>query len=606
MAAEANVKKDALVGFRVGLQSTVDSMLANDPNAPAAIHGCFYLTKDAHRLYIGNEDGSLSAVNEGIEWIDNWTSLQAIATTAASSVSGAKYLTGRFYYVQDRNVLCVYNGRNWVQLNENTNTTIESNTFSVTAANDTATITDTIHDSAGQDYADSFTITGANGLKITSTGKAITITGDTYTLSSNQSGNNVQIKLDSSETSNDSMVTLVKGSNITLTKAQNSDEITIAAKDTVNDHAAITTAANTAGFTFTITDSDGQDVSASTDPKIAVYTTAAPSGTTTNSVSFINGTATLDVYSRAAIDSKLQAVNAMTYKGTVGPSGTGAASITYANGTTTIVDSSNQPVSVSIGDTFLATQTGTYNGVSYKPNTLFIARSLDGTEGSDGYITASNLIFDVVAEQWIPDTTYTLNGITNGIALHASTGADVGSLVVTAGDNNTWIQIAESQTTNVSGGQDKVLTVTHKAVTRSDTTRPITANSPVNVPNSAVTQATLGSVTIPVITGVSSDSAGHVTGITTTEYKLTDTNATLKEMTTSTSAYSDTTNGYTAGVIGTQTVLKQSDGTEVSRSAAVVVSSSSLAITDEDTRPTTQGGSITPGGLKIEMLWGEF
>lgn len=599
MAAEANVKSGALIGFKVGLQSTVDTMLSQG-TAANADHGCFYLTKDAHRLYVGNEDGSLSAVNEGIEWIEQWSDLQAIATTAASAVSGAKYLTGRFYYVQERNVLCVYNGSKWIQLNENSNTLVQSNTYTITAANDTATITNTIRDDDGGEFTDSFTVTGANGIKITSSGKAITLTGDTYTLSSNQSGNNVQIKLDSSETNNDSMVTLVKGANVTLTKAADSNNVTIAAKDTTNTSAAITTQANTAGFTFTVTDSDGQDVTATTDPKIAIYTTPTPTGTTTNSVSFMNGTATLDVYSRSAIDSKLQAVNAMTYKGTVGPTGTGAASITYANNATSILDSNGQPVGVSIGDTFLTTQAGTYNNISYKPNSLFIARSTDGTERADGTIDPSKLIFDVVAEQWFPDTTYSLVAITSGIALQDKNGGHFGSLVVTAGDNNNWIQVSEGGTTGATSamGDNKVLTITHKDVTRTDGEDTTITTS--------TTQNPVASMTIPAVTKIVTDSKGHITSVKTKNYVLTDTNATLKEMTTSTSAYRDTTNGYSAGVIGTQTVLKQSDGTEVSKSAAVVVSSSSLSITDEDTRPTTQGGSITPGGLKIEMLWGEF
>ena len=42
---EANVKSGALLGFKVGLQSTVDTMLSQGTNAHAD-HGCFYLTKD--------------------------------------------------------------------------------------------------------------------------------------------------------------------------------------------------------------------------------------------------------------------------------------------------------------------------------------------------------------------------------------------------------------------------------------------------------------------------------------------------------------------------------------------------------------------------------
>ena len=595
MAAEANVKSGALLGFKVGLQSTVDSMLAQEQGAPQAEHGCFYLTKDAHRLYIGNEDGSLSAVNEGIEWIGTWTELQTIASTAASAVSGARYLTGRFYYVSDRNVLCVYNGRNWVQLNENTNTTLSSNEYGIATVSGVATVTNTITDSTGADYSDSFTVTGANGITISSSGKAITITGDTYTLSSAQSGNDVNINLDSSDTNNDSSIKLKAGTNVTLSKAANANDVTISSKNTTNDSAAFSE--ETAGFKFTITDTEGADVEATVDPKIAIYTSSSPSGTTTNSVSFVSGTATLDVYSRAAIDSKLQAVNAMTYRGTVGPSGTGATTISYnsTTGVTSIVKDNNN-VAVSIGDTFLMTQSGIYNGQAYKANSLFIVRAKDGkTEGSDGIIASGDFICDIVAEEWSIDTTYYLEGITNGIQLHSSTGETAGSLVVTAGSNNNWIAIAESDTDgSVTGSKNKVLTITHKDITRNNTT------------DTATNQANKGTVTIPAITAVTTDSKGHVTGVTTKNFVMKDTNATLDSMSTSTTAYTDSTNNYKAGVVTTTTTLTQSDGSEITKSTSVVVSSSSLTITDEDSRPTTLNGASTPGGLKIEMLWGSF
>lgn len=599
---EANVKSGALLGFKVGLQSTVDTMLSQGTNANAD-HGCFYLTKDAHRLYVGNEDGSLSAVNEGIEWIATWTQLQAIASTAASSVTGADYLTGRFYYVQDKNILCVYNGSKWVQLNENSNTTVESQAYTITTASNTSTIENTITDSSGAEFTDSFTVTGANGISITSSGKAITLTGDTYTLSSatGTTTGTVDIKLDSTGTTNDSKVTLEQGQNVTLAKDATSGNIKVTAKDTTVSTVAITP--KTAGFEFKLTDSEGAEKTANVDPKIAIYTSPSSTGTTTNSVSFVSGTATLDVYSRAAIDSKIQAVNAMTYRGTVGTTGTGATSITYDSntGNTTIVKNGTA-VPVSIGDTFLTTAADTYNGVVYQAGSLLIVRAKDGkSEDANGIIAVGDFICDVVAEQWNTDTTYILAGITNGIQLHSNTGEDVGSLVVTAGSNNSWIDIAEAETAVVgnANAKNKTLTVTHKDVTRTNTT-----GTPQNQGNNLQVES---SMTIPVITSVTSDAKGHITGIETTNYTVRDTNASLLSMNTGTSAYSTTGSGaYNAGVITIGATLRKSGGQDDQKNTAVVVSSSSLTISDEDTRPTSLGGSVVPGGLKIEMVWGSF
>ena len=601
MAAEANVKAGALLGFKVGLQADVDTMLAAGANAGAQ-HGCFYLTKDSHRLYVGNEDSSLSAVNEGIQTV-TWNELSTIASTAAASTAGVTALTGRFYYASDQNILCVYNGQEWVKLNQNDDTTISTHSFDVSTTSGVATVTDTIVDSDGQSFPASFTVTGANGVAITSTGTAITITGDTYTLSSADGTTNgtVDIKLDSSGTNNDSKVTLSPGSNVQLAR-DNNGVISISATDNyVND---VDVTAESVGFKFKVTNSGGASEEDTIDPKIAVFTSADPNASAstagaTDSVSFVSGTATLDVYSRGAIDQKLKAVNAMVYRGTIGTSGTAATAISYDSdtGVTSIVNGITE-VPVSIGDTFLAISGGEYGNVSYKPGTLFIVRAKPGaSEGTDGFIASGDYICDVVAEQWNSDTTYILAGVTSGIKLHASTGADVGSFIVTAGVGNDWIDISESETDviGVTGAKNKTLTVTHKTVTRTDTT------------GTAQNQSNHQSITVPIVTGVTSDNAGHITGVETTSYTIKDTNASLTSMSAATSTYSTSgANGYNAGVISTSTTLTSSDGSAETKTASVVVSSSSLAITDEDSRQTAASGGSTAQGLKIEMVWGSF
>lgn len=584
-----NVISGANVGFKVGSQETVDRILAGQAGYKA-IHGCFYLTQDSHRLYVGNEDETLSPVNEGIEYIETWNDLQNIASNAASSVSGMKHLTGRFYYVGNRNILCVYNGTNWVQLNENSNTTLLDVTDSVTAASNVATVTTTIRDTvdgvnANDSYSDAFTITGANGITVTGSGKAITLTGDTYTLSSaNVSGNNnqVNIHLESTNTNNDSNVTLAGGENVEVSQSNNT--ITIAAVDTTNASASIS--ADSAGFTVTVTDSEGDHVDASIDPKVAWYTDSNPNSNTTNSVSFDSGTATLDVYSRSAVDAKLEAVNAMTYKGTITSS-----QISYNSSTdVTTITVGGQPITPSIGDTYLVTTAGTYNGKVYQENSLLIIKAKSGVTETNGVLPANGYDCDIVAERYIQDTHYIFNAITGGVQLKASTGDPAGSLVVSSGDN--YINIAETSSGNATDGYDKVLTVTHKDVTRTNTT------------NTAVSQGQMTSVTIPVVTAVASDAKGHVTGVTSGSYTLTDTNASLTGVASTTSAY--TNSDYSAGVINTQVTLTQSDGTVQNQNDSFIVRSSTLNITNNDATPTTSGGSTTQEGIQVELLWGSF
>ena len=584
-----NVISGANVGFKVGSQETVDRILAGQAGYKA-IHGCFYLTQDSHRLYVGNEDETLSPVNEGIEFINTWNELQSIATAAASSVTGMKHLTGRFYYVGDRNILCVYNGTNWVQLNENSNTTILDVTDAVTASSNVATVTTTIRDTvdgtnANDSFSDAFTITGANGITVTGSGKAVTLTGDTYTLSSaavSGAQNQVNIHLESTNTNNDSNVKLAGGEGVEISQANNT--ITIAAPHITNASANISSDA--AGFTVTVTDSEGDSVDASVDPKVAWYTDSSPTGTTKNSVSFANGTATLDVYSRSAIDAKLEAVNAMTYKGTITDS-----QISYNSSTgVTTITVGGQAITPSIGDTYLITTAGTYNGTVYQENSLLIIKAKSGVTETNGVLPANGYDCDIVAERYIQDTHYIFNAITNGVQLKASTGDPTGSLVVSSGDN--YINIAESSTGNATDGFDKTLTVTHKDVTRTNTT------------NTAVSQGEMSSVTIPVVTAVTSDSKGHVTGVTSGSYTLTDTNASLTGVESTTSAYTNTS--YSAGVVNTKVTLTQSDGTIQNKEDSFIVRSSTLNITNNDATPTTSGGTTTQEGIQVELLWGSF
>lgn len=584
-----NVISGANVGFKVGSQETVDRILAGQAGYKA-IHGCFYLTQDSHRLYVGNEDETLSPVNEGIEFINTWNELQNIASSAASSVTGMKHLTGRFYYVGDRNILCVYNGSNWVQLNENTNTTLLDIVDSVSASSNVATVTTTIRDTAdgtnaNDSFSDAFTITGANGITVTGSGKAVTLTGDTYTLSSTTvsgAADQVNIHLESTNTTNDSNVKLVGGEHVGIT--QTSNTITFTADDTIND--SVNISSDAAGFTVTITDSVGDSVNASVDPKVAWYTDSSSSGTTTNSASFNNGTATLDVYSRSAIDAKLEAVNAMTYKGTITDS-----QISYNSSTgVTTITVGGQAITPSIGDTYLITTAGTYNGTVYQENSLLIIKAKSGVTETNGVLPANGYDCDIVAEKYIQDTRYILNAITNGVQLKASTGDPTGSLVVNSGDN--YINIAEASTGNTTDGFDKTLTITHKNVSRTNTT------------NTAVSQGEMASVTIPVVTAVTSDSKGHITGVTSGNYTLTDTNASLTGVTSTTSAY--TNSSYSAGVINTKVTLTQSDGTVQNKDDSFIVRSSTLNITNNDATPTTSGGSTTQEGIQVELLWGSF
>ena len=112
--------------FLSGLQSNLNTLITNG----GAVEGAFYLTTDTHRLYIGRTitaDGETSVsktipipVNEGITTIAD---INALNNTNAN--------VGEFYYIEDGNILAVKSGTGWIQLNNDTNDTIEVSSISL-------------------------------------------------------------------------------------------------------------------------------------------------------------------------------------------------------------------------------------------------------------------------------------------------------------------------------------------------------------------------------------------------------------------------------------------------------------------------------------------
>ena len=94
----------ANVAFKRGLHSAL-------PQNGAALDGVFYLTTDSHRLYVG-QGTNLIDLNKYIRTVINETALNNLPNKQ----------NGDFAYVEDKNILAVYNGTKWVQVNPDTNT----------------------------------------------------------------------------------------------------------------------------------------------------------------------------------------------------------------------------------------------------------------------------------------------------------------------------------------------------------------------------------------------------------------------------------------------------------------------------------------------------
>lgn len=591
----ANVLKDAKVGFLTGSQSSVDTMLSKGADAGAK-HGYFYLTKDSHRLYVGNSDGSLSAVNEGVQTVTYLNNLPVLSTDADKVA-----YTGRFFYVQYKdsnagqvpsniaNILCVYNGSTWVQINANTDTMIQSTSFAASASGTTGTITNTITSTDGAQKKGSFSIIGAGGIKVAASGSSLTLTGDKFTLGA-AAGASGEAKLNLTSANGQGTSTVTLKSDPDTTNISTSGNV-ITIKGRANASLKIANSGST-GFTVTVTDTDGKTVTGSYDPVIKY------GGDGSSSSKLVNGAFTLSAYNKAEIDQLLRDLDAMEYRGTVGQGGSAA---------TTWADCIK--LKQKIGYTYLFSSDISVDGVQHTKGTLAIARGTEYTPAdlAAGTITDAALIgtinpatlkWDFVESTNDTDTTYKLytNGDGVGFKLQDSMGGIKGEIKYTGAGG---ISVSENQTaanTDLTG-KTNTITVTHNNVTRTNT-----ATAPTTKDTSAATSAnsTLSSdaaasyvvdtLTIPIITGITTNAQGHVTGVNTVKYKLTDTGTRItglshkatvasNKVTLTTAITANNTNGGNMVTAGT---------------ATATISTSSMTL------------GASGNNISIDMTWGEF
>lgn len=587
----ANVLKDAKVGFLTGAQSSIDTMLSKGANAGAK-HGYFYLTKDSHRLYVGNSDGSISAVNEGVQTVTYLGDLPNLQT-AADKVA----YTGRFFYVQYKdstagqvdsniaNILCVYNGSAWVQINANTDTHINSNTYTASTSGATATITNAIGSTDGGSVTGKFDIVTAGGLKIAKTAGAtnsITLTGDKFTLAAGDgAAGEVKLNLTSANGQAGSSVTLKADSNTTvLTRKDN--VITLSGR--VNASLAIANAEKT-GFTVTVKDNQGKTVTGSYDP-IIKYGSKAQSST-----KLVNGVFNINAYNKEEIDQLMRDLNAMEYRGTVG-----------ANGTAATAWEELLKLPQKIGYTYLFSSPITVNSAEHTAGTLAIARGTEYTAAdlAAGTITKAELVgtinpatltWDFVESTNDTDTTYKLYTAADGVGfkLRDSSGGNKGQIKYAGAGGLT---VSQSLQGGVDISENKpaenVITITHNTVKRTDT-----ETNPDKIKLSSQTPVTHlnDTITIPVITGIKTNAEGHVTGVNTVNYELNDTATVITGITSSASANAD---GSVA--LKTKVTATSSSGKDMVQNgtATATIKSSSLTL-------GASGSSVS-----IDMTWGEF
>ncbi len=467
----------ANIMFKRGLQ-------ANLPQT--AVDGSFYLTEDTQRLYVGIGEGNAPVeLNRTIRSVESLTALNELKGPVGSNANNG-VAVGDFYYVAggansvSGNILAYCSAVDatgkptWVQINPDTNTKLATSTAAVTktAVTDGVKVATSVSDTEGRTASGDFQVIGGDNITValTADGKIKISTPDGsdthYQIKTQANSSKGTILLDSSGADDSSInISGKKDSDVTVT-SDNSGNITIDVADMRTTSLAVD-AKPTSGNGFDLK-ANGMDVG-DFDPTIKLGDNAA--------IHFVNGNATLPVYTKTEVDTKvsnsLKTFDAMAYKGTV----------TQSDASTKLASTGN------VGDTYKAAGDIT-DPVIANTGDLIIAT------GTDGAVT-----WDVIPSG--DDQTITGAATASGISVSDQSGT-LAEISVVKGDK---INISNS-----TSGKKTTLTVGHEAITQ-----------PTPNAGAAVEQAAKTSAEFTAITDITEDGYGHVTGITTKKLTVVDT-----------------------------------------------------------------------------------
>ena len=121
----------ANVMFKRGTQSSFNNLSTYQD-------GCFYLTTDSHRLYIGTGSNKPNLVSQSVITYPDWASIEALSNSSSSSYAPGLCSEGQFYYAKAENILCTYSNGKWIQINPDHNDDHDTYVKSVSVAKNTA------------------------------------------------------------------------------------------------------------------------------------------------------------------------------------------------------------------------------------------------------------------------------------------------------------------------------------------------------------------------------------------------------------------------------------------------------------------------------------
>lgn len=566
--------------FLQGTQAKLDAMTSSTV-------GAFYLTNDTHRLYLGmSATAAPVPVNQGVTFLADEN---ALPNMNGASDEQKKNAAGQFYFLTDRNILCVYSNNQWVQINSDT--TIKEVKFGTQAEEDggvsvSLAVTDTRNITK---TADNLILKGNSNVTIgasetTINGSAVKVItfsvpdGDTYSLnteitdgvdfgSTNANGGVGKIILDASKGA-DTSVNIEAGKNIKITSSgTNNKDIKIEGKDFGLDSVTVT-ADKTEGFNITVKDKAQNQKEGFLNPVIKVDT---------NTAKYVEGTADLTsfVYSKKQVDDKFAGLDAMRYMGTVASINNLVALTDVENGNTYKFIGADIKVSSLTEDQ--RTKINIAEGLTeIRQGDVFIAK---GTEVSG--VLVGDWTWDVIPSGDESDTTYKFEGSDTGIILQEAGGQERGTLNFATND---YLSVA----TNVSADKlNTTVTVNHKKLTT-----PIDNNAEPTAKDEMAAGSANESTYEFVTHKVSVDGAGHVTGIVKEKHTIVDTHNNIQRDGTGTKVGTSTE----AGAVTVAPTVQMKDGDKADLSFDVA--SKSLKV--------TAGTNAKIPTVNIELEWGSF
>lgn len=554
--------------------------------------GAFYLTTDTGRLYADVVTGGTSErvlLNRTIEIVESIADLTAKSARWTTAQAKADHKND-IYYVSSittgaqsthaGNILAIWNGQDWVQINPDTNTTLSDATYTAIVSNNTATISQTITSNDGDsDVSSSFSITGANGITVSQTtndsnNSGVTISGSAYEVATSLTGSNeiANITLSSSNTAlSASTATFIAGENITFstTNTGSVQGIVVSSIDNYVTSASFT--ANSAGtLGLNIARLDGESVTAT----ISNLKVMLEDGNYLPLVSSTSGNQGA-VYSKSQIDRMFTDLNGMQVVGTIGASGTGSVTtlptLNVHQGDTYIVVTDGWDIAS--GATF-DSHTTTPAAGSAKIGDMVIAR---GTEVS-GEIPSANLTWFYIPSGNDDSEGYTYRGSAN-TGSNTLVLADGNSLAAAGIQLVAGTDMAISSTSATpsydgfeGAGEQLVSTISHAAITTTTSTTSVDA---------AEAFVAIKNITV---------NNGHITGISYGSYEPN--TYSLDSITISNGTRS--TSSSSANDVNVALTLIDLAGT--TQSTTMKLASSSINL--------SQGSAANI--VQMDLVWGEF